>query len=677
MHNPVSLVGHWLVIVLIGSTSSLLASTKSIGTDGIDSAGLLMANGMPLNGGSVGGANPVAIGQVELTRPGKSVADGGFDDAAHSSPAVIPREVYRRATGGAAIANTYTGEHPQQVASVMIGTDTIDPDGAALPRTAPTGVSLMAHLYSSAFDPIGPDFDAEAASSLNHLATLPGIDIRATNMSFGNPATPGQEFDGNRLLSLFVDWSASEHDVLYIVSANQGNMVPIPKDNFNGMVVAASAISSGVYRQVAATTDLSEDAAGDRTSISLLAPGVDIDLTGLNNVVSLNGTSYAAPHVTGTVALLHQYANERISAGAARWQGVLGPNESIPHKHEVMKAVLMNSADKLKENPAGTTTIPGLPTIPAGGLLGMGRTVLKKDGVSTWIESAAWDGGVDTQGFFPLDEEMGAGHLNARRAVQQFSSGEHDPDAARVPVVGWDYDFTVGEGSVNHYELNQVLPAGSFISITLAWDRQVEFDVDGGTIGKYDVGDTFQKFPVDLPNPYSDEQINDLSIYLLPKGSFNVTQAVMAATSPEGTLEHMFFQIPAAGEYEIWVQQEDEDIVGQQYYALAWWAAGTGPLLTADYNNDGAITSADYVEWRDTFGEEVAPGFGADGNGNGVVDTADYTLWRDASGMAASAAAVPEPTAITLMLLALLGSVKLFRKSGSGRLVPDSPSNCR
>jgi hypothetical protein len=75
------------VVTLIGiSVNSTLASTTTIGPNGINSAGLTL-NGMPLIG------NDIGIGQVELERPGKRVADGGFDNAANSNTTINPTDV--------------------------------------------------------------------------------------------------------------------------------------------------------------------------------------------------------------------------------------------------------------------------------------------------------------------------------------------------------------------------------------------------------------------------------------------------------------------------------------------------------------------------------------------------------------------------------------------------------
>ncbi len=237
-------------------------------------------------------------------------------------------------------------------------------------------------------------------------------------MNFGNPLEGGNtKFDGNSLLTQFVDWSAAEHDVLYIVAGNQGKMIPIPKDHFNGITVAASEKVGNVYSKVASFNAFNEDAEGDRTSIDLIAPGFDVRSTILNNALTPSvpqvpnsgvddGTSFAAPHVTGTVALLQQYGDERIvnSGNASKW------NPNARH-HEVMKTVLMNSADKI------------------AGVLGSTRTVLDSNG-NNWLHAS---NPAATNSIIPLHPEFGAGHLNAERALTQFSAGESRGEWSRCP----------------------------------------------------------------------------------------------------------------------------------------------------------------------------------------------------------------------------------------------------
>jgi hypothetical protein len=309
------------------------------------------------------------------------------------------------------------------------------------------------------------------------------------------------------------------------------------------MTIAASSIEDGVFLRVANFNTFDEDAEGDRTSISLLAPGEDIELSTLNSGELVDsGTSFATPHVVGTVALLQQYAEALIPGSG--W-------DEDARKHQVMKAVLMNSADKLEDD--GTYCYIGC-------LLGMERTVLKSDGSSTWLDSLAYDDSVEGFGqFFPLDEEMGAGHLNATRAKIQFEPGEWDADDEEVPPIGWDFGTTPGEGEFNRYQFLGELLEGSFVSITVAWDRQVNFSFDEGTANEYDFGDEFEEYVPGL-GPPDDSVINDLDIYLMPKFAATLGDAIALSFADVGTLEHLFFQIPETGEYEFWIHQWDDEV---------------------------------------------------------------------------------------------------------------------
>jgi hypothetical protein len=79
---------------------------------------------------------------------------------------------------------------------------------------------------------------------------------------------------------------------------------------------------------------------------------------------------------------------------------------------------------------------------------------------------------------------------------------------------------------------------------------------------------------------------------------------------------------------------------GARVFRVRFADAGHG-----DFNGDGRVTAADYVHWRNTQGDTVAPFTGADGSGNGVVDQADYNVWRDNFGRNLNAAAATGGTA--------------------------------
>src|SRR5438128_9724659 len=100
----------------------------------------------------------------------------------------------------------------------------------------------------------------------------------------------------------------------------------------------------------------------------------------------------------------------------------------------------------------------------------------------------------------------------------------------------------------------------------LDWDRNVVFSNDANGNNRYDRGDTFQQSLSTDPHFDSDDLIDNLALYLLPKGSFVIQDSVAASFAGGGTVQHIFFQIPTTGEYEIWVRQTDDHVSGGQDY---------------------------------------------------------------------------------------------------------------
>lgn len=509
----------------------VLASLESIGTNGIDAL-RLQAEPYNLDG------SKIAIGQVEIGRP----SFFGLDKAAGTNPAVRLVGVFFR--DSLAAANDYVDGHAGNVASVMVSRD-----------KALRGVAPGAMLYSSAagFEERGGQ--AEECLASQTIAQQNGGELRAINFSFGEPLQndprPNALLDGNALLTQCIDWSANVHNVLYVIAGNQGNGgIPIPTDNFNGVNIANSRQVNGVFRKVDFSNlgsepsivigrpPATESNVGPRRSISLAAPGTNIEMLNPDgSVTQATGTSFAAPHVTASVALIQEFGDRQIASRAPNWS-------LDARRSEVTKAVLMNSADKLQDAGDGLR-------------LEMTRDVVDQR-QRNWLQSDAY-----RDRAIPIDNEMGTGHLNAYRAYQQFSPGQWS-DASPVPAIGWDFR-TVGEGGetpeFRDYVLQEPLKADSFVSATIAWNRQVTLN-DENNNEQYDVGETFR-----------DRGLNNLDLYLMRAEDDDIADSIWSSVSEVDSVEHIFHAVPTVGRYKIRVVFRDRVNERTQPYAFAWWTA--------------------------------------------------------------------------------------------------------
>ncbi len=74
------------------------------------------------------------------------------------------------------------------------------------------------------------------------------------------------------------------------------------------------------------------------------------------------------------------------------------------------------------------------------------------------------------------------------------------------------------------------------------------------------------------------------------------------------------------------------------------------PDPLADFNQDGFVNAADLTQWQGDFGENAA----SDAEGDGDSDGIDFLVWQQQFGNGgASAATIPEPSSLMLLLAAL------------------------
>ena len=501
----------------------------------------------------------IFIGQVELSRPSRFAVDKISNKLLQLDRVIVqPYEVFFR--DGKAIPNRNVDDHSAQVAAVIISQHKIR-----------RGIAPDARLLSSAYSQRRQDGQPEACIAAQHVARQYNSTVRAINFSFGELLSedprPKAALDGGALLTLCVDWVAATYNTLPVVAGNQGKGgIPIPTDLYNGFTVGFTREVNGIYRQLdrgnlidepyldrnsngkydqgEVFSDLNKDqkwTAGvespidGRRSMAILAPGNNLQLPTLQGKFkNANGSSFATPHVVGAIALLHEYANRQIASG--KW--------SIDaRRHELIKAVLINSVDKIQDRGDGK-------------ILGMSKTILDAFG-KTWIDTEAYPNRA-----IPLSRSLGAGQLNAYRAFQQYQAGQQSPinGSGNIAVIGWDTNIVEAD-KYQEYVFSDPLVADSFISATLTWDRQVKLNDKNGN-GLFDIGEGF-----------TDQGFNKIELYLMRSPDTDISQSIWSSVSQIDNLQHIFIKIPTTGKYKLRVVFKSSQTNNlNQRYGLAWWA---------------------------------------------------------------------------------------------------------
>lgn len=411
------------------------------------------------------------------------------------------------------------------------------------------GVANNMELHSGA---LATKWDGQAYSST--FSTTPEVISNVYDTFFGfadviNSSWGGPDPTGTSFPALITDGFANQnpHTTFVTSSGNVGpnaNTVGGPGSGYNNITVGALHKSEGstVYDAVAPFSsrgpqDYSDPVNGTikgvRAEIDIVSPGTHLTMahyggiTGGNHpelpgntvtgspnayIADINGTSFAAPLVSGTAALI---------VDAAKSTPELSGN-LYARDARVIKSVLLNSADKLPGWNNGQTSHPN------------------------------GNGGVITNQ--ALDWASGAGALNPGRAREQYISAETRDapglNGGTVKKSGWDYG-RVGLEKTNIYLINEVLAANSIFSATLSWFRDRTF----------------------TPETFISHELGHADLDLIVRDT--ITKKVIAeSNSTYNVVEHLYFTLPANSLYQIEVNYSG-DLFGhikKEEYGLAWFS---------------------------------------------------------------------------------------------------------
>jgi subtilisin family serine protease len=167
------------------------------------------------------------------------------------------------------------------------------------------GVAYEATLLAARTDSPGSCADDGCSHADNNIAA--GVDLalqagaRVINMSLGGSSP-------NATLTRAMERATGQGVVIVISAGNQGRAQPDPltqganDPRYAGLIV----IAGGADRDGSGLASFS-NAAGGLAQHYILAPSVGVTAPRLNNTLfNISGTSFAAPHVAGALALLFQ-----------------------------------------------------------------------------------------------------------------------------------------------------------------------------------------------------------------------------------------------------------------------------------------------------------------------------------------------------------------------------------
>jgi hypothetical protein len=283
-------------------------------------------------------------------------------------------------------------------------------------------------------------------------------------------------------------------------------------------------------------------------------------------------SSFSTPIVAGTIGLLVQKSKQDAALRAA---------VSLEGGNCVMKAILMNSANKLPYWHKGRLT-------------------------------------KDDDHHVPLDYIQGAGMLNAVGAYWNLIAGKNEP--GEVPKMGWDLnELNEAENPQNIYKMTLTGTVDEYITATVVWNRHYDREYPFEAVPEADADLRLELWAIDEENPNN--------AYLLDYSDSEVDN-----------VEHIYFRVDANyTDYEIVVSYGDADLqnqtAGAQFYGLAWSvseAEDGNDILWYDLNADGIVDDSDTLVFIENWIASVRSPDSyiiGDINNNGVFDANDVGIF--------------------------------------------------
>ncbi|MEI8376513.1 MAG: S8 family serine peptidase [Planctomycetota bacterium] len=418
--------------------------------------------------------------------------------------------------------------------------------GGSVPGTYQTGIAMGTDLRSGAManawygSAYSRSFDFSAGAFVDTYKAFFGT-ANVINSSWNFTDTTGQE---DLTIALDGFSSASPTTTFVASSGNSGsnpNTVGGPASGYNRISVGAlqndgannySSIAGFSSRGPQDYNDpVHKTVPGVRAAVDIVAPGTDLtsafyggqeggngpSLPGSVNsggpnycTWGLAGTSFAAPIVAGGASLLNSASITDALPATSR-------------DARVIKAVLLNSADKLTGWNNGQTTV---------------------NNVVTTTQSLDWT--------------LGAGRMNLNKAYDQYLSGTEDVPGLggdSISALGWD-NGAISLLGHNDYQFSQKLKGGTTMDVTLSWFRDRRIDTDALFV--YDEG--FANL---------DLEVWDVNTQLLIATSHSLYNSV----------EELHFTLPNDDNYFLRVTYPNQ-MFGppvQEVYGLAWSATAVVP----------------------------------------------------------------------------------------------------